>query len=87
MIINLQIGYTDNTTKEIAAKASDIVAFEDRFDISMANLQNEVRLTDLLFLAWEMKISPNDLMDLSPRMLFTLQKVYEGHLKRSNSRR
>ena len=52
MIINLQIGYTDNTTKEIAAKASDIVAFEERFDISMANLQNEVRLTHLLFLAW-----------------------------------
>jgi len=52
MIINLQIGYTDNTTKEIAAKASDIVAFEERFDISMASLQNEVRLTHLLFLAW-----------------------------------
>ena len=52
MIINLQIGYTDNTTKEIAAKASDIVAFEERFDISMASLQNDVRLTHLLFLAW-----------------------------------
>lgn len=52
MIINLQISYSDNTTKEIAAKAADIVAFEERFDISMANLQKEVRLTHLLFLAW-----------------------------------
>lgn len=52
MIINLQIGYSDNTTKEIAAKAADIVAFEERFDISMARLEKEVRLTHLLFLAW-----------------------------------
>lgn len=52
MIINLQVSYTDNTSKEITAKAADIVAFEERFDISMANLQNEVRLTHLLFLAW-----------------------------------
>jgi hypothetical protein len=52
MIINLQVSYSDNTTKEITAKAADIVAFEERFDISMANLQNEVRLTHLLFLAW-----------------------------------
>jgi len=52
MIINLQISYSDNTTKEIAAKAADIVAFEERYDISMVNLQKEVRLTHLLFLAW-----------------------------------
>jgi len=38
-------------------------------------------------LAWEMKISPNELMDLSPRMLFTLQKVREGEIKRANKRR
>lgn len=52
MIINLQISYSDNTTKDIAAKAADIVAFEERYDISMVNLQKEVRLTHLLFLAW-----------------------------------
>ena len=52
MIINLQISYSDNTTKDSAAKAADIVAFEERYDISMANLQKEVRLTHLLFLAW-----------------------------------
>ena len=51
MIINLQISYSDNTTKDIAAKAADIVAFEERFDISMVNLKKEVRLTYLLFLA------------------------------------
>ena len=52
MIINLQVSYSDNTEKEIAAKAADIVAFEERFDISMVSLQNEVRATHLLFLAW-----------------------------------
>jgi len=52
MIINLRLTYTDESAKDIEAKAADIVAFEERFDISMATLQKEIRLTHLLFLAW-----------------------------------
>lgn len=52
MIINLRITYTDDTAKDIEAKAADIVAFEERFDISMTALQKDIRLTHLLFLGW-----------------------------------
>lgn len=52
MNFNLQVTFVDGTTKDVVGKAADIVAFEQKFDISMANLQKEVKLTHLLFLAW-----------------------------------
>ena len=52
MQFNLQIAYSDGTTKDVIGKAADIVAFESKFDISMASLQNDVKLTHLMYLAW-----------------------------------
>lgn len=52
MNFNLSVVYSDGTTRDVVGKAVDIVAFEQKFDISMANLQKEVKLTHLFFLAW-----------------------------------
>lgn len=52
MNFNLQVVYSDGTTKDVVGKAVDIVAFEQKFDMSMANLQKEVKLTHLFYLAW-----------------------------------
>jgi hypothetical protein len=52
MNINLRVTFADSTSKSVVAKAADIVAFEERFNISMASLQKDVRFTHLLFLAW-----------------------------------
>lgn len=52
MNINLRIVYNDETAKDISAGASDIVAFETKFDLSIARLQQNVKLTHLFFLAW-----------------------------------
>lgn len=51
MQINLHLTFTDETEKDIQAIAADLVAFETKFDLSIARLQNEVKLTHLLFLA------------------------------------
>lgn len=51
-MINLQITYADGTTKQVEAGASDIVAFETKFDLSIARLEKDFRLTHLFFLAW-----------------------------------
>ncbi len=51
MNINLHLTFTDETEKDISAIAADLVAFETKFDLSIARLQNEVKLTHLLFLA------------------------------------
>lgn len=55
MQINLEISYKDGTTKTVSAEAVDIVAFEAKFDLSMARLEKEVRLTHLLWLAWHVE--------------------------------
>lgn len=52
MRINLQIQFEDGTSKEITANAADLVAFEDKFNASVARLGDEGKLSHLLFLAW-----------------------------------
>lgn len=55
MNINLLIKYIDGTEKSVVAIAADIVAFEARFDISVATLEKNVRLTHLMFMAWNIE--------------------------------
>ena len=50
--INLQVTFIDETTVECSAIAADLIAFEARFDLSVARLGDEVRLTHMFFLAW-----------------------------------
>lgn len=52
MNINLQVTFADGTTKVISAGAPEIVAFEERFDLSIARLEQNVKLTHLFYLAW-----------------------------------
>lgn len=52
MKINLRIIFLAGNAKEISCSASDLVKFEDKFNISIARIQDEMKLTYLLFLAW-----------------------------------
>ena len=52
MKINLRVTYSGATPKEVTCSAKDLVAFEERFDRSVARLQEEFKITDLLYLAW-----------------------------------
>ena len=54
MRLNLQVAYTANPDKpkDIICNPSDMVKLEERFDISIASLENNIKITHLLFLAW-----------------------------------
>ena len=52
MRINLRVDYTNGESKEIVCSARDLVAFEEKYSRSVAKLETEFKLTDLLFLAW-----------------------------------
>jgi len=54
MKINLQVEFNDKPgeTKEVTCLASDMVKFESHFNISIANLDKDLKITHLLFLAW-----------------------------------
>lgn len=50
--INLRIEFIDGSSAEVTAIAADLIAFESHFDLSVARLEKEIRLTHLFFLAW-----------------------------------
>ena len=52
MKINLRVTYNDESVEEVKGTMRDIVAFEDKFDKSIANLATDSRITDLLWIAW-----------------------------------
>lgn len=52
MNFKLSITYTNGDTKDLTCIASDMVAFESHFDLSIARLEKEVRLSHLFYLAW-----------------------------------
>jgi hypothetical protein len=55
MEFNLRLTFNDGTSKDVVGKAIDIVAFEERFNMSMANLKDNVRVTHLLFMGWHVE--------------------------------
>lgn len=55
MNFNLLIKFADGTEKTVSANPADIVAFESHFDLSMARLQSEIRLTHVFFLGWHVE--------------------------------
>lgn len=52
MKLNLRVEFNDTKVKDVVCSASDLVAFEDKFNISVTRLSEETKLTHLLFLAW-----------------------------------
>ena len=52
MRLALRISFLDGNAKEITCSASDLVKFEDKFDLSVARLQEDLKISHLLFLAW-----------------------------------
>jgi hypothetical protein len=51
MKLTLRIEFADGTSKDVLVSASDMVAFEDKFNVSIAKL-DDPRIGWLLFLAW-----------------------------------
>jgi hypothetical protein len=50
--INLRIEYLSGESKEIVCSASDLVKFEEKFNLSISKLDEDMKFTHLLFLAW-----------------------------------
>jgi hypothetical protein len=51
MKLTLRIEFADGTQKDVLVSAADMVAFEDKFNVSIAKL-DDPRMGWLLFLAW-----------------------------------
>lgn len=82
MLINLQVTYADGTKKEVAAGASDIVAFESKFDLSIARLEQNIKLTHLFFLAWHAEHRKGETKDTFEKWLESIELVEAAETKK-----
>jgi len=80
--LNLHIVYLDGNKRDVSAIAADLVAFETHFDLSIARLEKEIRLTHLFYLAWPgEKRTKNTELEFEP-WCETVQMVSEGSQKK-----
>lgn len=56
MQMKMNVTMSDNTTKECTAQFADFVMFERTWNRSVTKFQEELRLTDLAWLAWRSQI-------------------------------
>ncbi len=52
MKMDLHVTYADGSGADVSVSAPDFVAFEREFDRSVAKLQEQIRFTDICWLAW-----------------------------------
>lgn len=52
MKLELKVTYNDGSAVSTDATTADLVAFEERFNRSVARLESELKLTDICWLAW-----------------------------------
>lgn len=78
MKINLQITFTDESTKSITCNAADLVAFEDKFNVSVARLADDTRVGWLLYLAWHSEKRTGATKDNYEKWLESVEAVGEA---------
>jgi hypothetical protein len=52
MKMNLKVAYNDKSATDVTVSVADFVAFEEKFDRSVAKFDQEFKLTDMCWLAW-----------------------------------
>lgn len=52
MRISLRIYFQDGSARDVVCNAADMVAFEDKFDVSVVKISTDARIGWLLYLAW-----------------------------------
>lgn len=75
MNINLQVKFENGDAKVIVAKAADLVAFEERFDLSVARLEQNIKMTHLFFLAWHAEKRTGETKETFEKWLESVESI------------
>jgi hypothetical protein len=73
--INLQVTYENGTKKLVVCNAADLVAFEDKYEVSISAIGAETKLSHLLFLAWHSEKRTGSTKDDFDKWLETVASV------------
>lgn len=76
--INLRIVFLDGSETEVTAIAADLIAFESKFDLSVARLEAEIRLTHLFYMAWHVQKRTAQTKDDFEKWVESVSIVTEG---------
>jgi hypothetical protein len=78
MKINLQITYNNGEIREIVANAADMVAFEDKYSLSVQALSTDPRMSYMFFLAWHSEKRTGGTTETFETWLDTIEMVGGG---------
>jgi hypothetical protein len=80
--INLRVEFIDGSSVEVTAIAADLIAFEAHFDLSVARLEKEIRLTHLFFLAYNVQKRTGVTKDEFEKWIESVSMVAEASTKK-----
>lgn len=78
MKLNLQITFSDGTDKTVSTNTADLVAFEDKFNVSVAQLGRDTRISWLLYLAWHSEKRTGATKDTYEKWCETVDSIGDG---------
>ena len=78
MKINLQITVNNGEARDIVANAADMVAFEDKYSLSVQALSTDPRMSYMFFLAWHSEKRTGATKETFEKWLETIEMVGAG---------
>jgi hypothetical protein len=78
MKINLQITFNNGEARDIVANAADMVAFEDKYSLSVQALSTDPRMSYMFFLAWHSEKRTGATKETFEKWLETIEMVGAG---------
>jgi hypothetical protein len=75
MKINLQLTFDNGNTKDIVCNAADMVAFEDKYNVSISSLTQSPKMSYMLFLAWHSEKRTGGTKDAFEKWLESVEMV------------
>ena len=80
--ISLKIIFNDGTEKSVSTVAADLIAFEERFDMSISALEKNVRMTHLFYMAWHASKRLGETSEVFEKWVESVGMVSIGDVKK-----
>ena len=81
MNFSLKITFLDGTNREVSGIAADLVAFEAQFDLSVARLNQDMKITHLLWLGWHVLKRTGETKDAFDKWVESVEGVEASNPK------
>jgi hypothetical protein len=81
MNFTLLINLLDGTSKEVTGIAADLVAFEAEYDLSVSRLNQDMKITHLLWLAWHVLKRTGETKDTFQKWVESVEGVEAANPK------